>query len=63
MRWLIVFVLASVAFSAALPWLRRLGIGRMPLDFSVTLFGREWVFPFGSSLLLSFLAYVIGRLL
>ena len=63
MRWLIIFVLASVLFSAALPWLRRFGIGKMPLDFSVRLFGREWIFPFGSSIVLSFLAYVIGRLL
>lgn len=63
MRWLIIFILASVAFSALLPYLRRFGIGKMPLDFSVKLFGREWIFPFGSSILLSFLAYVIARLL
>ncbi|MBN2692778.1 MAG: DUF2905 domain-containing protein [Burkholderiaceae bacterium] len=63
MRWLIIFILASIVFSAVLPHLRRFGIGRMPLDFTIRLFGREWIFPFGSSLLLSFLAYVIARML
>ena len=61
MRWLIIFILASIVFSAVLPHLRRFGIGRMPLDLTIRLFGREWIFPFGSSLLLSFLAYVIAR--
>lgn len=63
MRWLIIFVLASVVFSALLPHLRRFGIGKMPLDFTVKIFGREWIFPFGSSIVLSLLAYVIGRLI
>ena len=63
MRWLIIFILASIVFSAVLPHLRRFGIGRMPLDFTFRLFGRDWIFPFGSSLLLSFLAYVIARML
>lgn len=63
MRWLIIFVLASVVFSALLPYLRRFGIGKMPLDFTVKIFGREWIFPFGSSIVLSLLAYVIGRLI
>ncbi|WP_298294343.1 DUF2905 domain-containing protein [Thiomonas sp.] len=63
MRWLIVFILASIVFSALLPHLERFGIGKMPLDLRVRLFGRVWLFPFGSSVLLSLLAYVIARLI
>ncbi|MGE0072115.1 MAG: DUF2905 domain-containing protein [Thiomonas sp.] len=62
MRWLIVFILASIVFSALLPHLERFGIGKMPLDLRIRLFGRDWLFPFGSSVLLSLLAYVIARL-
>jgi hypothetical protein len=62
MRWLIVFLLAFVLFNGLSQWLRRIGLGRLPGDFSFTLRGREWHVPLGSSLLLSLLALLIGQL-
>jgi hypothetical protein len=63
MRWLIVFVLAFVLFNGLALWLRRIGLGRLPGDFSFTLRGREWHVPLGSSVLLSLIALLIGQLL
>lgn len=63
MRWLIVFLLAFVLFNGLAGWLRRLGLGRLPGDFTVRLRGREFHVPLASSLLLSLLAMLIGALL
>lgn len=63
MRWLLIFLLASVVFSAAMPYLRRFGIGKMPLDFHVRFRGRDYVFPFGSTIVLTVLIWVIGVLI
>ncbi len=63
MRWLIVFLLAFVVFQGLAGWLRRIGLGRLPGDFSVRWRGREWHFPVASSLLLSLIAMAIGYLI
>jgi hypothetical protein len=63
MRWLLVFLLAFLLFNGLKAWLQRIGLGRLPGDFSFRLAGREWYLPLGSSLLLSLLAMVIGALL
>lgn len=63
MRWLIVFLLALVVFQGLAGWLRRIGLGRLPGDFSVRWRGREWHFPVASSLLLSLIAMAIGALI
>lgn len=62
LRWMIVVVLALVVFQALGPWLRRLGLGRLPGDLNFRLGGREWSLPIASTLLLSFLAMLIGEL-
>ena len=62
MRWLLVFLLAFLLFSGLKAWLARIGLGRLPGDFSFRLGGREWYVPLASSLLLSLLAMVIGAL-
>ncbi len=61
--WLFVFILASIVVSALLPELERFGFGRLPLDLRFQAFGRTWLFPLGSTLLLSVVAWVIARLL
>ncbi|MHB1666741.1 MAG: DUF2905 domain-containing protein [Thiomonas sp.] len=61
--WLFVFILASIVVSALLPYLERFGFGRLPLDLRFHAFGRAWLFPLGSALLLSIFAWVIARLL
>ena len=35
MRWLIVFVLTCLVWNGLQPWLERIGLGRVPGDFSV----------------------------
>ena len=46
-----------------MPWLRRLGIGRLPGDFNFRLFGRDWSIPLTSTILLSLAAALIARML
>ncbi len=60
MRWLLVFLLAFLVFNGLRGWLQRLGLGRLPGDFTLRLFGRELYLPLASSLLLSLLAALIG---
>lgn len=60
MRWLIVFLLAFLLFNGLRSWLQRIGLGRLPGDFTLRLFGRELYVPLGSSLVLSLLAMAIG---
>lgn len=63
MRWLIVFLLASLLFSGLRGWLQRIGLGRLPGDFSLRIRGREVYLPLASSLLLSLLATLISALI
>jgi len=62
-RWLLVVFIALAVFSAALPWLEKLGIGRLPGDLRFRLFGRVWSLPFASTILLSTLVFLAVRLL
>jgi Protein of unknown function (DUF2905) len=61
LRWLLVIFLALVIFSSFRPWLEKLGMGRLPGDFRFRLFGREFFIPLASSVLISFVALLIGH--
>lgn len=63
MRWLLVFLVAMLVFNGLRGWLQKIGLGRLPGDFTVRLFGRELYVPLASSLLLSFIAMGVGALL
>jgi hypothetical protein len=63
MRWLLVFLVACLIFNGLQGWLRRIGLGKLPGDFSVRFRGREFYVPLASSLVLSFLAGAIGMLI
>jgi hypothetical protein len=63
MRWLIVFLLAFLIFNGLRVWLEKIGLGRLPGDFSFRVGGREWYVPLASSLLLSLIAMAIGALI
>ncbi len=63
MRWLLVFLLAFVVFQGLAEWLRRVGLGRLPGDFTFRFRGRDWHLPIASSLLLSLIAMAIGQLI
>ena len=60
-RWLFVMLLALVLLNGFMPWLRKLGLGKLPGDFSFTLLGREWSIPLGSSIVLSLLAGLLSK--
>ena len=61
-RWLIVVFLALLLINGLTPWLRRLGLGRLPGDFRFRLFGREWFIPLTTTVLLSLVCALIARL-
>jgi hypothetical protein len=61
-RWLLVILLALLIFSGLRPWLEKLGLGKLPGDFRFRLFGRDWFIPLASSLVLRFIALLVGKL-
>jgi hypothetical protein len=61
MRWLLTMFLALVVLTALQPWLRKLGIGRLPGDLNFRLGGRTYSFPFASTVLMTALMFLIGR--
>ena len=63
MRWLIVFFVALILFGGAQRWLAKIGLGRLPGDFTLRFLGREFYVPLASSLLLSVLALIVSALL
>ncbi len=62
MRWLIVFVLAFLIFNGLRGWLERLGLGRLPGDFTLRIGGREVYLPLASCVVLSLIAMGVGLL-
>lgn len=63
MRWLIVFLLAFLLFQGLHAWLRRIGLGRLPGDFTLRWRGREVHVPLASSIVLSVIALALGSLI
>lgn len=56
MRWLLLFFLALLLASGMPDWMRKIGLGRLPGDIRLSVFGREVRVPLASALLLSLLA-------
>jgi hypothetical protein len=63
LKWLVVFVLACIVFSALLPRLARFGIGRLPGDLRFTLRGTEYSVPIGSTALFAAVFGLLSYLL
>jgi hypothetical protein len=63
LKWLVTLFLALVILSAATPLLRRFRLGRLPGDFEIPVRGRVYYVPFATTVLLSLLVWLIGRLL
>lgn len=61
-RWTLTIFIALVIFSVTLPWLEKLGVGRLPGDVRFTLFGKTISLPFASTILLSLVIFFIARL-
>ena len=60
MRWLLVFLVAFVLFSGLRSWLERIGLGRLPGDFTLRIGSRQWYVPLASSVLLSAIAAAVA---
>ena len=60
-RWLVIIFLGLIIFSSMLPWLEKLGIGRLPGDVRFTIFGKAIFLPFASTVLLSLFLFFIAR--
>ena len=60
-RWVAVIFLGLTVFPFLLPWLQGLGIGRVPGDLRFRLFGRVACLPFGSTVVVSLLAFAIAE--
>jgi len=62
-RWLVIVFLALLVFAAFGPWLEKLGLGRLPGDFRFRFAGRTWFMPFGSSVLIGLIGFLLGKLI
>ena len=60
-RWLLTIFLALVVFSAMLPWLEKLGVGRLPGDLRFRIFGKTFFLPFASTIVLSLVFFLAAR--
>ena len=63
MRFIVTLFLALIVLTALQPWLHKLGIGRLPGDFRFRIGKREFLLPFTSTLILTVLMFLIGRML
>ncbi len=62
MRWLILLLIFALVFKGLRSWLRVLGLGDLPGDFTIRLFGRELYLPLASIVVLSFVIMLLGSL-
>ena len=62
LRWLVVVFLALLLLSGLMPWLQKLGFGKLPGDFSFRLLGRQWFIPLSTTIVLSLLASLVSKI-
>lgn len=60
-RWVFAIFLMLMVFSGLLPFLAKLGLGRLPGDIRFTLFGQAFCLPFGSTVLWSAVAFGLAE--
>lgn len=63
LKWILTLVVAIFVLGISMPHLARfIRFGRLPGDLAVRFRGRNYVFPFTSTILLSLLLFLISRL-
>ena len=62
MKWLLTVVLVLVVFALVAPRAGRFSLGRLPGDIQFPARGRIYYIPLASTLLLSLLVWLIGKL-
>ncbi|MFZ2855528.1 MAG: DUF2905 domain-containing protein [Rhodocyclaceae bacterium] len=62
-KWILTLAVAVAILGLCVPWLsRHLRLGRLPGDFTFRYRGRNYRFPFSSTLLLSLTLLLVGKL-
>jgi hypothetical protein len=61
-KWLLVIVVGIVIITLLTPWLARHGLGHLPGDITVNWKGRRIYLPITTTILLSLVLTLIGRL-
>ena len=61
-KWLLVLVVGVVVITLVSPWLARFGLGRLPGDIVVKWRGRPVRIPIMTTILLSLVLTLLGRL-
>lgn len=62
LKWLLVIVVGVVVITLAAPWLAKHGLGRLPGDVTLTWRGRRIYLPITTTILLSLVLTLLGRL-
>jgi hypothetical protein len=62
LKWVLVIVVGVIVISLMTPWLSRYGLGRLPGDIVVRWRGRPVYIPITTTILLSLLLTLVGRL-
>ena len=63
MRWALVIFIILFMLLQAMPALKRIGLGRLPGDISFRLGRRQIEIPLASTILLAFVALLLGKLM
>ena len=62
LKWLLVLVVGVAVITLMTPWLSRHGLGRLPGDITLNWRGRRIYLPITTTILLSLLLTLVGRL-
>jgi hypothetical protein len=62
-RWMLLMFILLVLVNSATGWVRKIGLGRLPGDFTLRLLGREVFLPCASAVLLTMLLFGSIKLL
>lgn len=60
-RWVAVVFIGLIIFYPIIPWLAKLGVGRLPGDVRFKLMGQIFCLPFGSTVVWSAIFFVIAE--
>lgn len=63
MRWILTIFIGLCVLTSAIPWLQKLGIGKLPGDLNFSVFGRKIQIPIASTVLIAVVLMLIGKFL